>query len=338
MRLGSIGSPKLSLLGTAFLLTCPALGLQLPRITPPTDPRDLVIKHVRDREQSGDIPPKQRLALACSVLHCPQPRWSEEATFTQRATDSRIVGRSSIVQTTESFDHDFQSDSSPDVSCAVGRISSLSASEVAVQWNVTWVPPTAGWLLNLPGEKVLTPYNHLSREISVFSWGAVGRLLGDVVLTGRVRVPLACIEGRSILCFRTKREEGKNETGIGHWELKSIKEELSYAEDLRRGVLKNRKCASDLRLFLETGRRPPAVSWTEWESTVSMCLPWRSVPGSGSLDIEPMSTDEGSTPALIFLIFVATTLIGFANLLAPELVGQSLFGPPNIIQDPFYSY
>jgi hypothetical protein len=114
----------------------------------------------------------------------------------------------------------------------------------------------------------------------------------------------------------------------------SITEELIYAQDLRRGVLLNRRCAADLRLFLELGRKPPFFAWDEWEDTVSQCLQWESVPGSGAMDIEPVAEEEGNMPAYIFVGIVIAIVLTFANVIAPELIGRSLFGPPDYIFDP----
>jgi hypothetical protein len=124
---------------------------------------------------------------------------------------------------------------------------------------------------------------------------------------------LACIEGTSELIF----SEGDDM-------LVSITEELSYAQDLQRGCLLNRRCSDDLRLFLETGRRSSAFAST-WDDVVAKALPWTSVPGSGPLDVTPTADDEEDGP-VAFLGVAALLLVGFTNFAGPQLIGQSFVG------------
>ena len=304
-------------------------GLSL-RPSPPSKAnlQKLVEKHAKNTHNpEQQLPPLRR-----SVIHTSCSSLARDATYSQKVTGTLIVGSANISEACDSFDSDFQSVSDPKVSCAIGRISTLSRDTVQVQWNVTWVPPTAAWLLAFPGEAVPNTYNHLSGDVSSFSWGSVGRVFKTAILTGKVHVPLACIEGRSVMRFRSSdriisdgREEGGAARSSDRWDLESINEELSYAEDLRRGVLLNRRCAADLRLFLESGRRPPNISWEEWEDTVARCLPWETVPGSNPLDIEPMSEEEGFVPAFFFIGIVTAALLAFADFLAPVLLGHTLY-------------
>ncbi len=187
-----------------------------------------------------------------------------------------------------------------------------------VRWNVTWVPLSALWLEVLgnawPGVDVIPmTYNHQSNQPCTFSWNAVGKVFLDAMTTGRLRIPLACIEGTSELIF----SEGDDM-------LVSITEELSYAQDLQRGCLLNRRCSDDLRLFLETGRRSSAFAST-WDDVVAKALPWTSVPGSGPLDVTPTADDEEDGP-VAFLGVAALLLVGFTNFAGPQLIGQSFVG------------
>lgn len=63
-----------------------------------------------------------------------------------------------------------------------------------------------------------------------------------------------------------------------------------------------------------------------------MVLPFTAVPGSNVLDVD----DDGDGPqaAIVFLSFAVVTSVLVANILAPELVGQSLWGPLNYIEPP----
>ena len=143
----------------------------------------------------------------------------------------------------------------------------------------------------------------------------------------------------------------------------SISEDLAYAQDLNRGAMSNRLCARDLKFFLEVARKPPEYldyrskqdgtnfsndegfakrntkkqhQYEYWEDLVTESLPWRSVPGMmDPMYIEGQSEDdlESNLP----LIFVAVSLVlvlAFANLMAPTLIGQYLFGGPSYIVPP----
>ena len=277
--------------------------------------------------------PSPESILACRSLSALQPltrtillvspeKFSPKIKYLQKATNTRIEGQSELLQACESFDSNFQSEMG--VESTVTRVSTVAPQMLLINWNVTWVPISAVWLETLgqawPGiEVVPISYNHLSNRMITFSWKAVGKLFSDAIATGKLRIPLACIEGTSELVF--------SNDGM----LLSISEDLSYAQDLARGSLQNRKCADDLRLFLETGRR--ISSNNNWDDIVAQALPWSSVPGSNPLDVTPMEEGEEGGP-VIFLGIAAVLLLGFANAVGPLLIGQSLFGPTNYIVQP----
>ena len=306
-------TPAILVLAFSYIfLLVSALSLK----TELASPRELVASFVQGQGQK--MAPVSRTILL-------SPLCSENLVYRQVATSTRVDGLGPIKDMCLSFDRDFQSDLG-DVEACIGRISTVSPDTVKVQWNVTWIPPTSYWLYKLgeawPGLDVIkTPYTHLSGKVSTFSWGAIGKMFVDALTTGKMRVPLACIEGQSRLRFADLDSRPT---------LVSITEELSYAQDLKRGLLLNRRCSSDLRLFLETARG--VGFWLDWEERVAASLPWEQVPGSGSLDIEP--DEDGPIASFIFLAVVATVVVAFANALAPELIGQSLFGPPNYIIRP----
>jgi hypothetical protein len=115
---------------------------------------------------------------------------------------------------------------------------------VIVKYNASWTPPSAAWLLSVasawPGvEAAPTPYADRYGQVSTFSWKGVVKLFQDAAATGRLRVPLALIEGRAILTF--------DDDGA----LTAVSDEIYFADLCRRGQLRNRRCAQDLRLFLE---------------------------------------------------------------------------------------
>ena len=147
----------------------------------------------------------------------------------------------------------------------------------------------------------------------------MGSLLWNYLSTNTIRVPLSCICGISDLTFETN-SSSQNSVFM----LKSIEEDLEYSLDLNRGALLNRKCSDDLRLFLEAGRRLQSDK-DAWYDTVATALPWSSVPGSNVLDVD--ETEEGGIAAGLFLGVSALSILTLAAFLAPELIGQSLWGP-----------
>jgi hypothetical protein len=270
-----------------------------------------------------DLPPLTR-----TILPIPSSQCSDTISYLQKTTNTRLVGLRELQLACASWEESFQSNLG--VESAIDKISTVSPQTQLVRWNVTWVPPTSAWLEVLgnawPGVEVApTSYNHLSGKVSTFSWNAVFCTFTDAFVTGKLRIPLACIQGTSELTLGATTTDKKL--------VVSISEDLDYAQDLQRGVLLNRRCAADLRVFLETGRRMKANNQNEdWDDTVAKALPWSSVPGSNSLDVDAI--EEGDGPVIVFLGIVALVLLGFANIIGPQLIGQSLFGPPNYVVRP----
>jgi hypothetical protein len=60
----------------------------------------------------------------------------------------RIQGLASIQEACSRWDTYFETDRE-DVTFHLQRVSLISPTTVIVQWNVTWVPPTAQWMLRL---------------------------------------------------------------------------------------------------------------------------------------------------------------------------------------------
>ena len=136
--------------------------------------------------------------------------------------------------------------------------------------------------------------------------------------TGDLRVPLATVEATSTLRWTSSDDDGR---------LEAIDEDLYFAELLRRGELRNRRCAADLRLFLEVCRRPPARTSEEWADAVGDALPWTAVPGASPLDIEPTDSDGGEE--LVFAAVVLAALVALSAAIAPLLLGPPQ-GPPDV--------
>jgi len=286
--------------------------------------------------------------LTNTVLFLPSDYVSDSVVYVQRATNSRLEGYTNLKNACLLWEEEFQTaseDGDNDIDDFYGngvqmnlkRISLLSSTTFVVQWNVTWVPPTALWLQSLAKANRWTPdycsYVHLSDQISTFSYKAIAKLFRDAFAIKQLRIPLACIEGKTTCTFSSSNNSNNDLMVV-----ESIVEDLAFAQDLRRGSLQNRKCAQDLRLFLECGRRilPDDTNTgnNDWDDVVAVALPWSSVPGMSSpLEVEPNDSEEAMVP-VIFVIVSALIVLGFASAIAPELIGQSLFGPPSYIVSP----
>jgi len=301
--------------------------------------------------------------------------YDESVVFFQRATQTRIVGRDSLERSIQHWEHDFRTevdgddDANEDTTQSLRRSvrlqtivsTTLSPTSLLLRWNLTYVDPSIAWLLSfadvVPGWNAdYRSYTDQASNVRRFSYSALGRLFADAVKTGKLRVPLACIEGTATCRFR---EEENNE---GNKRIVSITEDLAYAQDLKRGVLSNRVCARDLQFFLEVARKPPeywngrrnqgntngnnAVSakddntntqqqqqqqqqhYEYWEEYVTDSLPWKTVPGMmDPMYIESQSEEDlASNLPLAFGTLSVVLVMIFANWIAPDLIGQSLFG------------
>ena len=275
--------------------------------------------------------------ISSSILWLPKEHISTDVVYLQKATNTRIEGYYNLNSACIDFEKYFQSEEYDDVNLNLCRVQPTSPTTVIVQWNVTWTNPTSTALLeSLAKLNNWTPnyrtYIHLSDQVSKFSYKAVFDVFYEAFTTQQIRIPLACIEGTSVLEFTNG--DGDNEKKIQL--LKSISEDIGLAQDLQQSpcTLRNRKCAQDLRLFLETARRinDPTKDNSHWDDTVATKLPWTSVPGMGALDIE--ESDDDPIVPILFLGFSVFVIVGFAAMAAPELIGQSLFGPPKYIVPP----
>jgi hypothetical protein len=286
---------------------------------------------------------EKKTPLTHTALFLPPEEYATDVTYWQKATNTRLQGYSNLQAVGQDWEDCFQSDLG-DVDMQIRRASLVSPTCFVVQWNLTWVPPTLGWMESLAAANRWTPdyasYVHMSGERSTFSYVQVAKVFWEAFSTQRLQIPLACIEGTTTCTLDATSQL-----------VTSIVEELSYAQDLNRGALQNRKCAQDLQLFLETGRRMPTSlpsssslssssspssslinrnnnKEEDWDDVVATCLPWSSVPGMNAMDVDPNNSDEAWVP-IAFLGGSALTLVLFAAILAPELIGQSLFHWPS---------
>jgi hypothetical protein len=245
----------------------------------------------------------------------------------------------------------------------------------------TYIDPSIQWLLTLTDiipnwEPDYRCYIDQTNIVRTFSYKSFFRLFTDAIKKGKLRIPLACIEGITTYEFieecisdieeieqdidnntaptGTKNNINNNTTTAPtttgrRRKIRSIIEDLAYAQDLQRGALSNRICARDLQFFLEIARKPLHYEQLElgnnnnnnnnnsnyWEDHVTSILPWRSVPGMmDPLYIEALSEEDGIMVPISFGIFSIIAVLLFANTIAPELIGQSLFGSPSYIVSP----
>ena len=293
--------------------------------------------------------------------------YDDAVVFSQRATGTKILGRDrlerSIDQWQRDFDtevgvaNEFESENKDftrlrSVRLQTSVATTTSPTTLLLRWNVTYVDPSVAWLASLadsiPG---WTPdfrsYTDQVSKVRTFSYSAIGRLFADAVATGKLRVPLACIEGTATCEFLSiESDTAIVGNGTTTKRITSITEDLAYAQDLNRGAMSNRLCARDLQFFLEVARKPPEFwdatndstrqQYEFWEDQVTESLPWKTVPGMmDSMYIEGQSEDDlNANLPLLFGILSVLLVVTFANWIAPNLIGQSLFGPTNYIVPP----
>jgi len=332
----------------------------------------------------------------------PTYEYDDSVVFFQRATATRIEGRKELERSIQRWEKDFGAEVDDDVAVDVdvdvdGKVdrniesnelgnnlqgrprlvttsaTTTSPTTLLLRWSLTYVDPSVRWLEDLAGAipgwtADFSTYTDRVSEERRFSYTAVGKLFARAFATGKLRVPLACIEGVTTCEFDSRdgneREPGKK-TDAGSScaatrKIRSIVEDLAYAQDLNRGAMANRVCARDLQFFLETARKPPefyrdGISMVDttttnnnninininqddlyWEDRVASVLPWRSVPGMmDPLYIEAQAEEDlAANLPVIFGAVAFGALVVFANWIAPELIGQSLFGDPTYIVRP----
>ena len=128
-------------------------------------------------------------------------------------------------------------------------------------------------------------------------------------------MPLALIEGRATLKF--------DDAGA----LTAVVDDIFFADTFRRGPLRNRRCAQDLRLFLEVCRRPPGRDVVEWTDAVEDALPWGGIPGSAPRDVDDNEDDP---------ILFAVAFVGIATLASYALTAALLGGGEDMLPDVSY--
>mmetsp|Transcript_2008 Transcript_2008/g.4352 ORF Transcript_2008/g.4352 Transcript_2008/m.4352 type:complete len:455 (+) Transcript_2008:218-1582(+) len=340
----------------------------------------------------------QVVAISMLPTLPPSYEYDDSVVFFQRATGTRIQGRKELECSIQRWDTDFKEevdgeiirninsndDNNNDIKWQprfeTSSATTTSPTTLLVRWNLTYVDPSIQWMVALvdavPGWTAdFSTYNDKVSEERRFSYSALGKLFARALSTGKLRVPLACIEGVSTCEFvqdgvgnKNKCENGnENENKLGSnsskRRIRSIAEDLAYAQDLNRGAMANRVCARDLQFFLEIARKPPEFYHETngvntktnnnnndgassangnnqdelyWEDRVTYLLPWRSVPGMmDPMYIEAQAEEDiAANLPLLFGAFSFGLLLVFGNWIAPNLIGQSLFGGATYIVPP----
>ena len=208
-----------------------------------------------------------------------------------------------------------------DARFSVLRVAPLSESRVEVAWNLSFVAENTAGLVSslgsLPGVR-LRYFDILDKERlrSVFSWGALGRTIGRLLLTGELALPQAVILGTSEMTFAL-RTNASDETPFV---LVGQKDSLKLVRSLDRGYLKNRKLTFDLLEFVDASR-PPFVSFEDWNDIIVRRLNTRSVPGMGQFDVDGIEGTQSETVERVVanLLRIAVP-IGLALLLFSKYV------------------
>ena len=302
------------------------------------------------------------LPLSNSVLFFPPEMYMDNVTYylpiptaikdDGRSSRRTIQGLDTLQEACTRWETSFETDRG-DVTCHLQRVSQISPTTLIVQWNVTWVPPTAQWMLRLVQEEHDVPfpsqeqlqqhqqqrrwkadyrsYNHLSGTPSTFSYVGLMHLWVRALTTGVLTIPLACIQGTTLCEMRMVHHHPPHTPNHDDPPLRpqiySIREDLVLVQELNRGYLKNRKGPQDLKLFLETGRRIQINDKEDddndyemdWDTVVETSFPWSTVPGMMGLEVDANAQGEEWVP-VAFVTFSALAMTGFALFLAPVLL------------------
>lgn len=195
----------------------------------------------------------------------------------------------------------------PAYASRVVRIAQMPASsEVAVRWRAEWRTSSLLWLENL-AERIgweIERFDLDPSKVLIFSYRRLFNLFVNASRTGRLRLPAACIEGRSVL------QLDKEGLCVVHRESIDV---LSLAANSQ---LRNRKVSTNAAEFLDI-RRPPEMDQYSWAAAVAESV---LIDGTGFFDLEQMEDDNEGPAAL--LIFAVITALVFAVVLNLDTIGS----------------
>jgi hypothetical protein len=181
----------------------------------------------------------------------------------------------------------------------VNRCERLSANELVVRWETTFVPEKLRWLHDLgeawPGVDIEL-YDILDKmgELSRFRWRSLFQLFWNTATTGTMRLPAAKIESTSRLRFEGGAEGGADDdTAVRQtaMTLATHDETIDLVRCVNDGAVKNRRICRDLLEYLDC-RKPPNTSLEAWDNQITDCVRWAEVPGMGMFDVDGLE-DEG---------------------------------------------
>ena len=192
----------------------------------------------------------------------------------------------------------------PSYELQVTRIAQQSSGEVAVRWRASWSPESTKWLEAVARvfRWEIERFDLDPREESRFSWNSVGGLFLRAATTRRLKLPCACVEGRSLLSIDER-------SGL----VLQQRESIDVLDLAARNQLRNRKVAANVAEFLDVTRRPPEVDYDEWASAVASRV-LSGVPGAGALDIEPLADGSEGTTALILFGLISAVAVSTSIL------------------------
>ena len=171
--------------------------------TPSRSVRELVQAYVND--------PGTRVSrIGQTTRFAAEETWAETIRFKSAVGSGAFSGARALAGQIGLWERACDSELPDDFASTVCAVASVAPNEVLVRWNATWTPPQTEWLKTLaalwPGVVAApTPYVDKCRSPSTFSWRGVANLFGDAATTGRLRVPLATVEGRSTLASGSQK-------------------------------------------------------------------------------------------------------------------------------------
>jgi len=171
---------------------------------------------------------------------------------------NRIEGLTSIKDACQRWERNFESDQDDnnDVSFHIQRVAQLNPDTITVQWNITWIPPTIRWMVQLAQwqqwKMMYRSYVDQSGTVFTFSYIGLFHLFRTAWTKQILTIPLACIQGTTYCTLRQSTEQQQQQPLRGDKDeddiipstqtiqIVSIREELVLAQELLRGTLKNR--------------------------------------------------------------------------------------------------
>ena len=103
----------------------------------------IVIQPGERLSQLTEVTSSSRLhqSLSSTALLVPDEEISDNVVFQLKSIGTSVQGYDNLKRISRAWDQDFQCEVG--VTASISRISAISQDVMLVQWNLTWVPPTA---------------------------------------------------------------------------------------------------------------------------------------------------------------------------------------------------